>query len=249
MSQITLNNVYLTYPVFGGSSRSLKQDVINTLLFKNNTNKIVCVNALKDISFTLNDGDYVGLIGHNGAGKSTLLKLLSGIYEPTAGSIKVDGAISSILGNQVGMQPELSGYENIKFSSLINNISKNELDDMINDIEEFTELKEFLSMPVKRYSSGMMARLAFSISTAIQPDILLLDEVVGAGDAAFIKKARDRMNQLVSKANILVFASHSNDLIKQFCNKILWLDKGQIKKFGPVEETLDMYVEHMAALA
>lgn len=248
MSEINLQNVYLSYPVFGGSSRSLKQDVLNKVLLKN-TNRIVSVDALKDVSFNLKDGDYVGLIGHNGAGKSTLLKLLSGIYEPTFGTVEIKGTISSILGNSVGMQPELSGYENIKFSSLINNISKEEMDDIINDIEEFTELKEFLTIPVKRYSSGMMARLAFAISTAIQPDILLLDEVVGAGDVTFIKKARARMNQLVSKANILIFASHSNELIKKFCNKVIWLDKGQIKKFGPVEETLELYLEHMGALA
>lgn len=246
MTEIVLKNVSLSYPVFGGASRSFKKDILNTLMLKpTESKKIVSVDALKNISLSFNKGDYIGLIGHNGAGKSTLLKLLSGIYEPTYGEINVTGTISSILGNSVGMQPELTGYENIKFTSMINNFSKIQIAEIIKDIEEFTDLGEMLNLPVKRYSAGMQARLAFGLSTAIKPDILLLDEIVGAGDAAFITKAKKRINQLIDSANLLVFASHSTELITKFCNKLLWLDHGKVKLFGDVDSTLNAYLNHM----
>lgn len=248
MTEIILKHVSLSYPVFGGASRSFKKDLLNSLMLRpTESKKILCVDALKDISLTLNKGDYIGLIGHNGAGKSTLLKLLSGIYEPTYGELTVKGSVSSILGNSVGMQPELTGYENIKFTSLINNFSKSHIVKIIQDIEEFTGLGEMLNLPVKKYSSGMQARLSFGLATAVKPDILLLDEIVGAGDAAFIKKARKRIDQLISTANLLVFASHSTDLIEKFCNKILWLDHGKIKMFGDVKPTLNAYLDYMEA--
>lgn len=249
MSEIVLNNVSLKYPIYAESTRSLKRDIVNvlTLKKKNVSQKLItCVNALNNISLHLKSGDSVGLIGHNGAGKSTLLKVLSGIYTVTEGTLRIQGSISSVLSGSVGMQPELTGYENIKLSAMIKGYSKQEAEDIKADVEQFTELGDFLALPVKIYSSGMQARLAFGISTAIFPDILLLDEVVGAGDARFINKAKDRMDNLVKKANILVFASHSTEILEQFCNKTLWLDHGKIKGFGPTTDVLHEYLSEAA---
>lgn len=251
MSEIVLNNVSLKYPIYAESTRSLKRDIVNMLILKKkdvNRKLITCVNALNNISLHLKSGDSVGLIGHNGAGKTTLLKVLSGIYTVTEGTIRVEGSISSVLsGSAVGMQPELTGYENIKLSAMIRGYSKQEAENIKTDVEQFTELGDFLSLPVKIYSSGMQARLAFGISTAIFPDILLLDEVVGAGDARFINKAKERMDVLVKKANILVLASHSTEILQQFCNKVLWLDHGRIRGFGSAEDVLHEYLSEVAA--
>ena len=245
MPKITLNDVSLNYPIYASTSRSIKRDIINVLTMKKSIAKsesISCIQALKNISFSLNQGDYLGLIGNNGAGKSTLLKVLTGIYEVSYGKISVSGTVSSLLGSSVGMQPELTGYENIRINSIIKGLSKRETADITSDVEVFTELGHFLSLPVKMYSAGMQARLAFAISTAIHPDILLIDEVIGAGDARFINKAKDRMHNLLKKANVLVLASHSTELIKQFCNKLLWLEQGEMRAFGSVESVMDQYL-------
>lgn len=240
---INLSNVSLSYPIFGGSARSLKRDLAR-LCFLGKAAKepdIISVQALKNISFSLNKGDYLGLVGRNGAGKTTLLKVLSGIYEISDGHVSVDGTISSLLGASVGLQPELNGYENITLNSVLKGYSKKQMQMLTQDIEAFTELKEFLYLPIKTYSAGMQARLAFGISTAIHPDVLLIDEVIGTGDASFMQKAKDRMHDLLRKANTLVLSTHSDDIIKQFCNKVLWLDKGEIKGFGKVDEVLAQY--------
>lgn len=244
MSKITLKNISLTYPIYGNSSRSLKRDILSTLTGRKSpqSRTITSVNALKNVSLTLNRGDRLGLVGHNGSGKTTLLKVLSGIYDINQGEICVTGSVSSLLGSSVGMQPELTGLENIRINSIIKGYSKEKSREITNDVAEFTELGDFLYVPVKMYSAGMQARLAFGISTAICPDILLLDEVVGTGDARFINKAMDRIEKLMKNANILVLASHSTDIIKQFCDKALWLDHGEIKGFGDVNHVLDSYL-------
>jgi len=243
MTTICLKNVSLTYPVLGSSSRSLKRDLIDFVTGrKSKSDKIQSVTALKNLSLTLSDGNFLGLVGHNGAGKTTLLKVLSGIYPVTQGDVTLQGAVSALLGNSVGMQPELTGYENIKLSCIVKGCTASEIKTIITDVEEFTELNEFLHLPIKKYSSGMQARLAFAVSTAVHPEILLLDEVMGTGDASFINKAQKRMQNLMEKANIMILASHSTELIKQFCNLALWLDHGEMRALGDVDEVVGAYL-------
>lgn len=236
MSFIKLDHVSLSYPVLGAYTRSLKQSILKKFCSSSchttEHDKINFVEALKDINLKLTSGDRLGLIGRNGAGKSTLLRMLAGIYAPTQGSILVRGSISPLLGISVGMQQLATGYENIKFRCLLYGFDKKKTQAIIKNIEEFTELGPFLNMPIKTYSSGMSMRLSFGIATAIIPDILVVDEVVGVGDAQFLDKAKNRLNNLIESSNILVLASHSDDIIKKFCNKILWLDHGVIVKFA-----------------
>ena len=245
MSHIVVKDINMTYPVYGANTRSLKQSIAKittggTLSSRGDTGN-VAINALKNVSFELKKGDRLGLIGHNGAGKSSLLKLLAGIYEPESGSLDIVGSITSMLDLNFCMQPELTGYENIRVSSIILEKHNICLDKVTQDIEEFTELGNFLAMPIKTYSSGMSVRLAFAIATAFEPDILLVDEVIGAGDATFMAKALKRMKEYVSQSNILILSSHANDMIKKFFNKVLWLEHGHIKTFGEVHYVLRQY--------
>jgi len=235
MSLVKLENVSLKYPLLGAYTRSLKQSMVRA--FSQNRqllsehDKITYINALKGIDFELKSGDRLGLIGRNGAGKSTLLKVLAGIYPPSTGSIEVVGNVSPLLGISVGMNSLATGYENIKFRCLLHGFDKKKTQQIIKEVEDFTELGHFLSMPIKTYSSGMSVRLSFGIATAITPDILIVDEVVGVGDAHFMDKAKARLTHLIESSNIMVVASHSDEIIKRFCNKILWLDQGVIVKF------------------
>lgn len=245
MTHIDLKNVSLRYRIYGTSTRSLKRSLLQFAsggrLKKDDTDSIMSVDALSQVTFRLEKGDKLGLIGPNGAGKSTLLKVMAGFYVPTSGSIESKGHISPLLNLGVGMQQNSTGYENIKIRCLMHGYSRKKTEAIIADIEEFTELGDFLSMPVKVYSSGMNVRLSFGLATAIDPDILLLDEVVGAGDASFIQKAQKRLDNLVGKCSVLVFASHSNELIKKMCNKAIWLEKGEIKFMGGAEEVIRRY--------
>ncbi len=249
LSEISLNNVSLNYPILGVNSRSIKKHIIKVAtggVIKQVAGETTVVKALSDISFVLKKGDRLGLIGHNGAGKSTLLRVLAGIFEPSVGRVKIHGKISSLLDVNLGMQLELSGYENIKTRCVFLGIAKEDVPEIIADIEEFTEMGSYLSLPVKTYSSGMALRLAFGLSTVVTPDILLIDEVIGAGDARFLEKAKARMNTYVEQSNILVMASHSNEIVKQFCNKALWLEHGSLKKLGEVNQVISAYEEYCA---
>lgn len=245
MDKIILNNVSLSYPIYGVDTRSLKRKFFDIATGgKINSNKgsaIVSVEALNDITITLKRGDRLGLIGHNGAGKSTFLKLLAQIYEPTKGNITINGSVSALLSLSIGMHPGATGYENIRMRCIMQGYNKQQTKSITQDIEDFTELGNYLSMPIKIYSSGMNLRLAFGLATAITPDILLLDEVVSAGDAQFFQKAQKRMESLIEISNILVLASHSNDLVTKFCNKVLWLEHGKIKHFGDANKVIAEY--------
>jgi ABC-type polysaccharide/polyol phosphate transport system ATPase subunit len=255
MSSIQLEHVSLSYPLLGAYTRSLKQSVLQALSRKSKTTlrfeheKVTFIDALQDISFELNSGDRLGLIGPNGAGKSTLLKVLAGIYLPSQGTMTVNGNISPLLGISVGMNPQATGYENIKFRCLLHGFNKQQIEKVTHEVEEFTELGHFLAMPTKTYSSGMNVRLSFGIATAIIPDILILDEVVGVGDIRFIEKAQARLNRLIESSNILVLASHSNEIIYKFCNKILWLDQGRMVKLveQPIQDVLIEYQQTCVA--
>ena len=238
MAHIELEKISLTYPIYGADARSLKTSMINfaTGGRLDGASGLVKVEALKNINLRLEDGDRLGLIGHNGAGKTTLLKVLAQIYEPTSGTLKISGRTNCIFDIMMGMDVELTGYENITLRGLILGLSKQEIKRAIPDIEEFAQLGDFIKMPVKSYSAGMLIRLAFGIITSISSDILLVDEIVNVGDAQFMDKAKTRITSLVHRSKIMVLSSHDNRVIKELCNKALVLDQGRIKFFGSIEE-------------
>jgi ABC-type polysaccharide/polyol phosphate transport system ATPase subunit len=190
------------------------------------------VTALKDVSFELRDGDAVGLVGHNGAGKTTLLRAMAGIYTPVQGRVASEGRLATVFEIGAGMDPELSGYENIVRMGLMMGMSATEARQKIPEIEDFTELGDFLQLPVRTYSSGMTMRLMFAVATSIQPEILLIDEMFGTGDAAFQEKARQRMKSLISASKIFVFASHSHELIREHCQRLFVLEHGKLYEKG-----------------
>lgn len=243
MAEIILENLSLDYPVFGLSTRSFKQSLLKIStggLIASDANTVV-IEALKSLSVHLQSGDKLALIGHNGAGKSTLLRVLAGIYLPSAGELTIKGSVAALLDISLGMQSEATGYENIYIRGLLMGLSRKEIAQLIPDIEAFTDLGKFLSIPIKTYSSGMRVRLAFAISTAIESEILLLDEAVGAGDASFADKAQQRIENLIRRSHIMVLASHDNELIKRFCNKGLWLEHGSVKAYGDIDTVVSAY--------
>jgi len=244
MAAITCENVSVDYPLYGAGSRSLKK----TLMRMGSGGRIsrdagdrVCVQALRDVSLHIDHGERVGIIGSNGAGKTTLLRVLAGIYEPTRGVVRCEGHISPLFDTTLGMDTEATGYENIVLGGLFLGLSPREIRGRTDEIAEFTELGDYLSVPMRTYSTGMMLRLAFAVSTCIDPEILLMDEWIGVGDAHFLEKAERRMERLVDHSRILVIASHSDALIKRLCNKVVLLDHGEVKAIGLVEEILDQY--------
>ncbi len=238
MATIELNNLSLIYPVYGTNSRSLKVGVLQAAtggkFLKGEAT--VKVQALNGISFRLENGDRLGLIGHNGAGKTTLLKVLAKIYAPTAGKLTISGKLNSLFDIMVGMDHGLTGYENILLRGLILGLSKKQIYSVVSEIEEFAELGEFIHLPLSSYSSGMLVRLGFAIITSTSSEILLIDEVLSVGDAHFINKAKQRISSLIDQSNIMVLSTHDHDVIRNFCNKVLWLEQGKIKLFGTTEE-------------
>lgn len=199
------------------------------------------VDALKHITLDIHQGERVGLIGLNGAGKSTLLKVLAGIYPPTAGTVERRGHVCPMFEFATGFEMNQSGWDNIRIRGLLLGMSPKEIEAKLPEIAEFTELGEFLSYPVRTYSTGMFIRLAFAVSTSINPEILLLDEVMGAGDIRFAEKAKKRMVEFMEQGKILVFSSHSFDLLGTFCERTIWLNKGEIVADGPTAEVTAMY--------
>jgi ABC-type polysaccharide/polyol phosphate transport system ATPase subunit len=192
--------------------------------------------ALRDVSFELGAGDRLGLIGANGAGKTTLLKILAGIYDPTEGRIEVSGRRDSLFNINLGFRREATGRRNIVLRGLINGWTMSEIEAKMSEIIAFSELGDFIDVPFKAYSQGMAARLAFSVATALEPEILLMDEWIGAGDPRFQAKAKERMSQIAAKAGIIVLASHNHELLKKTCNKFLELDAGQVKSFRRADQ-------------
>lgn len=249
MALIELNNISVEFPIYNVSARSLKKNFIRLATGGNvskDANHHVVVKSLNDISLSIRHGDRIGLIGHNGSGKSTLLKLLSRIYEPTQGDIIIDGHVSPILNLMQGIEAEFTGYENIMMRGVILGLTQAQIKKQMNDIAELTGLGDYLSMPVRTYSSGMMVRLAFAISTSINPEILLIDEIFGAGDAEFMKRAREKMVSLLRQSSIVIIASHANNLIQEFCNKAILLEGGKVKYVGDTQTALDLYQKKSA---
>jgi len=231
MASVVLDKVSVTIPIYNLGARSFKKQLLrfSTGGTLNNDSQYVLVKALDQINLEIKHGDRVGLAGHNGAGKSTLLRVLAKIYEPTTGSLHINGHVSPLLDVMLGINPESTGYENIIIRGLLLGMSRQEILKKMPEIAEFTELGDYLSLPVRTYSSGMQLRLAFSVATSIQPEILLMDEVIGAGDTAFMRKAKKRLDQLMDQASIVVLASHSEEIINKLCNKKIFLERGRIK--------------------
>lgn len=245
MTEIILENVSINFPIYNVNSRSLKKRFIRMTtggkLNNHDEHKCIVIKALDNVSLHIQHGDRVALMGHNGAGKSTLLRVLAQIYEPSEGRIQIQGKVSTLLELMLGIDTESTGYENIITRGLLLGLTKKEITAKINEIAEFTELGDYLSVPVRTYSSGMQLRLAFGVATSINPEILLLDEVVGAGDANFMNKARDKLNEFIEQSSIMVIASHSTDTIKKICNKGIVMEAGSIKFFGSIDDALKLY--------
>ena len=236
-------NAWVEFPIFDAKSRSLKKTFLGKAggTIGRNTSNVLVIEALRNISLSFAAGDRVGLVGHNGAGKSTLLRLLSGIYEPTRGSAVVRGRVAPVFDLGVGMDPEISGYENIIIRGLFLGETRRTMMSKVDEIAEFTELGEYLSMPLRTYSTGMRVRLAMGVVTSIDPEILLLDEGIGSVDADFLKKAQTRLQKLVERSGILVFASHSNEFLARLCKTAIWIDHGEVKMTGGIEEVVRAY--------
>jgi lipopolysaccharide transport system ATP-binding protein len=244
MASIVFNNVSVDFPIYNASGRSLKKRLIQVAtggqLGADDQGRVV-VRALENLSFEFKVGDRIGLLGHNGAGKSTLLRLLSGVYSPSSGSAVIEGDISSLIDISLGIDPEATGRENIYLRGGLLGLSRAQIRDEIEGIIEFSELGDFIDMPLRTYSSGMHLRLAFAVSTIVRPQILLMDEWLAVGDEGFRAKAEKRLNDLVASTNILVIASHSRDLVSHTCNRLIWLEHGKIKMDGPTQQVVDAY--------
>ncbi|MFI6301026.1 ABC transporter ATP-binding protein [Amycolatopsis thailandensis] len=242
MVSIDVHNAYVDFPIFDAKTRSMKKKVLGKVGGKIGTEtKVPIIEALHDVTLQLKEGDRVGLVGHNGAGKSTLLRLLSGIYEPTRGSAKISGKIAPVFDLGIGMDPEISGLENIIIRGLFLGMTAKQMEARVDDIAEFTELGDYLQMPLRTYSTGMRVRLALGVVTSIDPEILILDEGIGAVDAAFLNKARDRLKALVKRSGILVFASHSDEFLFELCDSAIWMDEGHVKQRGSLRDVLTGY--------
>lgn len=233
------------FPIYD-SDRSLKKILLKNTVggdIKNDVanNGRTTVMALNEINLDIYPGERVGLIGPNGAGKSTLLQVIAGGYFPSSGVVEINGRTSSLLTLGVGVDHEETGYENIFAGCLYMGLSHREIRAVIPDIAEFCELGQYLYMPVRTYSSGMLVRLSFAIATAGRADILVIDEVIGVGDAKFANKAQNRMRNLMSSARTLVLASHSDDLIRTFCDRAIYIEAGDVKFVGDVNEALELY--------
>ncbi len=242
MASIVVENLSLDYPVFDSRSRSFKATLLKNVGAKMSySDGRVDVQALRDISLELKDGDSLAIIGGNGAGKTTLLKVLAGIYEPPVGRVSIQGSVSSLTDVTMGMDVDATGRENIIMRCVFLGMTYREAKDRLPGIEEFTELGPYLDLPIRTYSTGMLVRLGFAASTACRPEILIMDEMIGAGDMAFAEKAKARVAEYVEGAHILVLASHNNEILKQFCNKAILLDAGRILLHGDLDQVIDAY--------
>jgi lipopolysaccharide transport system ATP-binding protein len=207
----------------------------------NNHDKIVHIDALKNINIQIKSGERIGVIGGNGSGKSTFLRLCSKIYEPSTGTININGNISSLINVNIGIDPESTGRENIKLRLVMLGYNNNQINELINSIIEFTELNQFIDLPFYTYSTGMQMRLAFATSTFIKPEILIMDEWLATGDKDFQEKAEKKLNSIIEDSKILILASHSKDLILKTCTRVIWLENGLINQEGNSEKILENY--------
>ncbi|MEP2640018.1 ABC transporter ATP-binding protein [Roseobacter sp.] len=241
---VFLRNVNVVFPIYSSHGRSLKRSLVkagsgNRIAL--NASERLIVNGLQGIDLSAEHGDRIGLVGRNGSGKSTLLRAIAGVYEPEQGTVTVRGKVASLIDINLGLDIEASGYENIRIRCLLLGQSDRGMADKIAKIAEVTELGDFLEMPVRTYSSGMVMRLGFAISTAFVPDVLLMDEWIGVGDSTFVEKAQNRLQRLVGETGILFIASHNADIIRKTCNRVIWLDQGMIRMDGTPDEVIAAY--------
>ena len=244
MVSIILRNVTVDIPIFNSQGRSLKKAALGVATGGRiglTEKGVTTIRSLQSITFDLKPHEKLGLVGHNGAGKSTLLRVLSGVYKPTTGSANIIGKIGSLIDISLGIDGEATGLENIYLRAALLGIKKEELDKQLDKLIDFTELGDFIQMPVRTYSTGMHMRLAFGVSTMIHPDILLMDEWLSVGDASFQHKAEERLTNLIDRSSILVLASHSRDLIEKCCTRVIWLEHGEIKMDGSPQEVCEAY--------
>jgi len=244
MARIDLDHVSMTFRVREQYQITLKEFLLRGM-YRRLRNPLLKVRALQDVCLRFGDGDRIGIIGGNGAGKSTLLRLLAGIYTPTRGRRIVAGRISSLFELSLGFEMEASGRQNIVYRGYLQGESPRGIRAKMQEIADFSELGRFLDVPVRYYSAGMMVRLAFSIATAIEPEILLVDEVLSAGDMAFQDKAQKRMRDMIARAKIIVIVSHDMGSLPRLCDTGVWLDRGRVRKVGPVREVIAAYREHV----
>jgi ABC-type polysaccharide/polyol phosphate transport system ATPase subunit len=242
MARIDLDHVSLTFRV-KGHRLTLKEHFINRLLRRARLQAPMLVHALDDVSLRIGPGERVGIVGHNGAGKSTMLKLLAGIYPPTAGRRTVEGQISSLFDIALGFEMEGTGWENIVYRGYLQGETPASIRAKIKDIAGFTELGDSLTRPVRHYSAGMLVRLAFAIATAVEPEVLLIDEVLSVGDMAFQEKARARMREMMARAELIVMVSHDLEALRKFCRRGVWMDHGKVRLDGPMSEVIRAYAE------
>ena len=243
MASVILRNACVEIPVYGVGNNSLKKTLLRKAVggrFAQSGSSIT-VNALNDVNLELGDGDSIGLIGYNGSGKTTLLRVIAGVYPPTRGTVSVSGRISPMFDISLGMSADATGIENIRICGALWGLTAQEIDNGIGDITDFTELGDYLRIPVRTYSAGMLLRLSFAIATLRQPEILLLDEVIGVGDASFMRKAQERLARIADRSRILVVSSHSDEIIRKLCRKVVWLNQGTVAMYGDVDAVLKAY--------
>jgi len=251
MASIHLNDVSVDFVLYQGSARSLKKTLLRSSsgALRQDEHHRITVKALSGVSLHLEHGDRVGLIGGNGAGKTTLLRVLAGVYEPTAGRIRVEGRITPLFDIGLGLDLDASGYDNIRMRAAYFGIDDDEIERKMEDIAAFTELGDYLDLPVRTYSAGMTLRLAFAAATAVDSEILLMDEWIAVSDTQFLEKAQRRAEGFVNRSSIMVVASHVEAVLQRLCNKLLWLDRGGVVRMGPVDEVLEEYHNHGAAVS
>jgi ABC-type polysaccharide/polyol phosphate transport system ATPase subunit len=238
---ISVQDVSITYRTTFERTPTLKDAIVR---FGRGERVVREVQAVKHVSFDLAQGSILGIVGHNGAGKSTLMRAIAGIMPPTEGRIEVRGRVSTLLALGVGFNAQLSGKENVLLGGLAAGLSREQVAERYDEITEFAELGDFMEMPMKTYSSGMFSRLAFSVAVHMEPDILLVDEALSAGDASFRHKANAKMQELLSQARTMIMVSHALGTIKDLCNEAIWLDHGSMMMHGTPEEVVDAYTDH-----
>jgi ABC-2 type transport system ATP-binding protein len=243
VAAVALENVTIQIPIYDIGASSLRKMILSKTVggrFERSGSHVI-VDALKDVSFEAHDGDRIALIGNNGSGKSTLLRLLSDVYPASSGSVRVVGEVSPMFDTMLGMSMDATGMENIWICGRLWGLSPTQVKNSIDDISDFTELGDYLNVPVRTYSTGMLLRLAFAIATVRDPEILLLDEVVGVGDALFFAKAFDRLQNIIHRSQILFLASHGDEILRKICNKAIWLDQGNLLQYGEFETVIAAY--------
>lgn len=245
MARVIAEGVGVDFPLYHGSARSLKRTLVAAASggrISKDAQKRIVVQGLRDVSFTLEAGERLGLIGSNGAGKTTLLRTLAGIYEPVHGRVRIEGTLNALLDPNLGMNPDLTGRENIKLRGLFAGLDRAAIRELEEDVITFAGLSEFIDLPIRTYSSGMVIRLGFALATAIHPEVLLMDEWFLAGDAQFMGKAQARLELLVRNAEILVLSSHEHKVIKEWCTRALWLDRGRVVMEGTPDDVVEAYL-------